>query len=80
MWLRCIVQTNLSVINCNKWKLKLNKTKTKVIVSRKGGLLPRHLKFYYDNTEQEIVSSFTYHSFSTAQQTLAVQDKNLCTS
>ena len=65
---------------CNKWKLKLNKTKTKIIVFRKGGLLPRNLKFYYDNTELEIVSSFTYHSFSTAQQTLAVQDKNLCTS
>ena len=44
----------------NKWKLKLNKTKTKIIVFRKGGLLPRNLKFYYDNTELEIVSSFTY--------------------
>ena len=86
MWLRCIVQTNLSVINCNKWKLKLNKTKTKVIVFRKGGLLPRNLKFYYDDTELEIVSSFSYlgivftsgGSFSTAQQTLAGQAQKCC--
>jgi len=65
----------------NKWKLKLNKNKTQIIVFRKGGLLPRNLKFYYDNTELEIVSSFMYlginftsgGSFSTAQQTLAGQ-------
>ena len=57
---------------CNKWKLNLDKYKT---------LLPRNLKLYYDNTELEIVSSFTYlgivftsgGSFSTAEQTLTGQ-------
>ena len=64
---------------CNKWKLNLDKYKT---------LLARNLKLYYDNTELEIVSSFTYlgivftsgGSFSTAQQTLAGQAQKLCTS
>ena len=73
------LQLGLNILEqyCNEWKLKLNKTKTKIIVFRKGGLLPRN----YDNTELEIVSSFTYlgmvftsgGSFSTAQQTLAGQ-------
>ena len=73
------LQLGLNILEqyCNEWKLKLNKTKTKIIVFRKGGLLPRN----YDNTELEIVSSFTYlgivftsgGSFSTAQQTFAGQ-------
>ena len=52
------IQLGLNILEqyCNKWKLNLNKTKTKVIVCRKGEL------FYYDNTELEIVSSFTYLS------------------
>ena len=37
------LQLGLNILEqyCNKWKLKLNKTKT--IVFRKGGLLPRNL-------------------------------------
>ena len=76
------LQLGLNILEqqCNKWKLNLDKTKTKVIVFRKGGL------FYYDNTELEIVSSFTYlgivltsgSSFSTAQQTLAGQAQKSC--
>ena len=73
------LQLGLNILEqyCNKWKLKLNKTKTKIIVFRKGGLLPRNLKCYFDNTELVFGSSFTYlsivftsgGSFSTAQQT-----------
>jgi len=77
------LQLGLNIIEqyCNKWKLKLDKNKTKIIVFRKGGLLQRNLKFYYDNNELEVGSSFTYlgivftsgGSFNTAQQTLAGQ-------
>ena len=50
--------------------------KPKVIVFRKGGILPRNLRFFYNDTELEIVSSFSYlgivftsgESFSLAQK------------
>ena len=31
---------------CNKWKLTINVSKTKVTVFRKGGVLPRNMGFY----------------------------------
>ena len=77
------LQNGINILNayCNRWKLKVNISKTKVVVFRKGGTLPRNLKFYYDEQELEIVSSFSYlgivftsgGSFSGAQQTLAGQ-------
>ena len=41
------LQLGLNIIEqyCNKWKLKLDKNKTKIIVFRKGGLLQRNLSF-----------------------------------
>ena len=55
--------------------------KTKIMVFRKGGILPRILKFYYQNQELEIVKSLSYleivfttgGSFATAQLTLSGQ-------
>ena len=77
------MQNGINILNayCNRWKLKVNISKTKVVVFRKGGILPRNLKFYYDGQELEIVSSFSFLgiaftsgvSFSGAQQTLAGQ-------
>ena len=66
---------------CQKWRLSVNTVKTKVIVFRKGGILPSNLRFFYNDTELEIVSSFSYlgivftsgGSFSLAQKTLARQ-------
>ena len=51
------------------------------MVFRKGGQLPRNLKFYYNNVELSIVNSFSYlgvvftpgGSFSLAQNTLSGQ-------
>ena len=40
---------------CKRWKLKVNSSKTKIMVFRKGGLLPRNLSFIFDNTVLEIV-------------------------
>lgn len=66
---------------CDRWKLKVNLEKTKIMVFRKGGSLPKDLKFYYKGNEVEIVSKFSYlgvvftagGSFSNAQTTLAGQ-------
>ena len=51
---------NLLSSYCTKWKLMLNTDKTKIVVFRKGGILPRNLKFNYNGSELEIVSSFSY--------------------
>ena len=40
---------NLLHDNCIKWKLKINVNKTKIVVFKKGGILPRNLSFYYDD-------------------------------
>lgn len=66
---------------CGRWKLKVNTNKTKVMVFRKAGPIARDLQFLYDNTNIEIVTSFTYlgivftpgGSFNEAQHTLAGQ-------
>ena len=66
---------------CKRWKLTINVSKRKVLVFRKGGVLPRNISFNYDGTPLEIVKSFKYlgvvftvvGSFSEAQNTLAGQ-------
>ena len=66
---------------CKRWKLKINVAKTKIMVFRRGGILPRNLIFYYDGEPIEIVSKFKYLGvvftsggpFSEAQNTLAGQ-------
>ena len=66
---------------CNRWKLKVNIDKTKIMVFRKGGVLPRNLTFYYNGQQLEIVNKFEYlgvvftasSSFSECKNTLAGQ-------
>ena len=77
------LQSGLDVLSdyCARWKLKVNVSKTKVLIFRKGGILPRNLAFTYDNEPLDIVKSFKYlgivftagGSFSEAQSTLAGQ-------
>ena len=77
------LQKGLDILTeyCTKWKLTVNIEKSKIIVFRKGGQLPRNLKFYYDGLELSIVGSFSYlsvvftpgGSFSLAQNTLSGQ-------
>lgn len=72
---------NLMAEYCNRWKLKVNVDKTKVMVFRKGGTLPRNLSFYYNGQQLEIISKFRYlgvvftagGSFSETLNTLAGQ-------
>ena len=61
--------------------MKVNVSKTKILIFRKGGILPRQLEFIYEGSPIEIVKHFKYlgivfttgGSFSEAQNTLAVQ-------
>ena len=46
---------NSLFIYCQRWKLKINVMKTKIIVFRKGGILPRNLKFTFNGERLEIV-------------------------
>ena len=72
---------NLLSTYCQRWKLTVNTNKTKIMVFRKGGILPRDLKFYYNDIEIEIVNTFSDlgivfspgGSFSNTQITLAGQ-------
>ena len=77
------LQNGLDILydHCLRWKLTINVNKTKVMIFRKGGLLPRNLAFTYNRIPLEIVSQFKYigivftpsGSFSEAQSTLAGQ-------
>ena len=77
------LQTGLDILYdyCLKWKLTINVSKTKVMIFRKGGVLPGNLAFTYNGIPLEIVSQFKYlgivftpgGSFSEAQTTLAGQ-------
>ena len=52
---------------CRKWKLTVNNDKTKVMVFRKRGILPRNLSFTFQGNMIGIVNKFVYLgiSFST---------------
>ena len=77
------LQLGLNLLSeyCTSWKLKVNATKTKVLIFRKGDTLQRNLVFMYEDQPIEIVRSFKYlgivfttgGSFSEAQTTLAGQ-------
>ena len=77
------LQSRLDVLSgyCSRWKLKVNISKTKIMIFRKRGILPRNLSFTYDGEPLEIVKSFKYlgivfttgGSFSKTQSILAGQ-------
>ena len=77
------LQSGLDALSvyCNRWKMKVNVSKTKILIFRKGGILPRQLEFIYEGSPIEIVKHFKYlgivfttgGSFSEAQNTLAGQ-------
>ena len=54
------LQSELNILSeyCNRNRLKVNTAKTKIMIFRRGGILPRDLKFYYNGIELAIVSSF----------------------
>ena len=60
------LQYGLDVLSdyCSKWTLKVNTDKTKVMIFRKGGTLPRNLSFTYEGKLIEILSKFVYLEIS----------------
>ena len=44
---------------CDKWQLKINTSKTKVLIFSRGSI-PKNLHFYIRNTELEIVKNYKY--------------------
>lgn len=55
------LQTALYVFEkyCDKWKLTVNESKTKIMVFS-GGRLPNDLRFYYKDFELEVVDEYKY--------------------
>lgn len=45
---------------CDRWKLTVNTNKTKIMVFRKGGTLPKDINFSYNGKTIEIVKKFVY--------------------
>ena len=70
---------NLLFDYCQRWKLVVNTSKTKIRIFRKGSCLSQGLNFYYNNILIETVNNFSYlgvvftvgGSFSEAQNTLS---------
>ena len=56
------LQCGLNVLfdYCERWKLKLNILKTKVVIFRAGGKLNRLDQFYYNGELLDIVDCFSY--------------------
>ena len=77
------LQSSLDVLSeyCLRWKLKVNVSKTKHLMFRKCGRIPRDIAIIYDGEPLEIVKVFKYlgivftagGSFSEAQNTFAGQ-------
>ena len=59
------LQKGLDILKeyCTKGKLTVSIEKSKIMVFRKGGQLPRKLKFYYDGLELSIVEAFFFFFF-----------------
>ena len=56
------LQNNLDHLHeySTRYRLIVNTSKTKVMVFRRGGILPRNMKFYYNNFELAIVKTSSY--------------------
>ena len=47
--------------NCQRWTLTVNTDKTKVMIFRKGGNLPRNLSFSFQGSNIENVNKIVYN-------------------
>ena len=53
-------QLNLLANFCDRFKLRVNKLKTKVLVFKNGGILSHMEKWYYKGSKHDVVNRFTY--------------------
>lgn len=49
---------NILVEYCNRWRLMVNTSKTRILIFRKGGRLPENLQFIYKGNPIEIINKF----------------------
>ena len=56
------LQKSLDILEeyCDRWKLMVNKSKTKIVIFRKGGRLPANLQFNYKGSKIDVVYKFCY--------------------
>ena len=56
------LQKSLDILeeSCDRWKLTVNKSKSKIVIFRKGGRLPANLQFNYKGSKLDIVNKFCY--------------------
>ena len=56
------LQKSLDILEeyCDRWKLTVNKSKTKIVIFRKGGRLPANLQFNYKGSKIDTVNKFCY--------------------
>ena len=56
------LQKSLDILEeyCDRWKLTVNKSKTKIVIFRKRGRLPANLQFNYKGSKIDIVNKFCY--------------------
>ena len=74
------LQYGLDVLSyyCSKWRLKVNTDKTKVMIFRNGGTLPRNLSFTYEGKIIEIISKFVYLEITFTTEDLLQKLIKLC--
>ena len=53
-------QLNLLKLYCDKWHLRVNKEKTKIMVFRRGGTLRHYEKWFYDDERIDTTAHFSY--------------------
>jgi hypothetical protein len=72
-------QLNLLSDFCNTNKLKVNESKTKIVVFKNGGILSRHESWIYNTVKLDVVNSFCYVGLSfTRQLSLSGMVNELC--
>ena len=56
------LQKSLDILeeSCDRWKLTVNKSKSKIVIFRIGGKLPANLQFNYKGSKLDIVNKFCY--------------------
>ena len=57
-------------------KMEVNKDKTKIMVFRKGGVLAKHEKWFYNDTRLEVVNKYCYLGFNFTMKLSCKQGTN----
>ena len=76
------LQRQLNILSefCKDFKLKVNESKTKIVVFKNGGVLSKHETWHYGNVKLDVVSKFCYLGLVfTRQLSMNAMVHDLCT-